>query len=178
MLDGVTERIEAEPADQVPTDRSRAALDALAATISAMADYGVAVVLVEGIAVVRSKRTPARAAARLATVGFSVLALNTVLKRTVGRPRPEGADTPPALARIPRSASFPSGHTMAAATAAVAIPTTSAGIGIGLACAGAVGWSRLRLGAHHGSDVAGGLGIGIAVGTLLRVVLGLLERRS
>jgi undecaprenyl-diphosphatase len=153
-------------------------LDTLAAAISTIADFGLAVVVVEGIAVLRKRRSPLRAALRLSVVGFSVLGLNTLLKRTVGRERPEGAESPTTFARVPSSPSFPSGHTMAAATAAVAIPTTPVGLGLGLAGAGAVGWSRLRLGAHHTSDVVGGLAIGIAIGTLLRAVLRTLERRA
>jgi len=153
-------------------------LDTLAAGISTIADFGLAVVLVEGIGVLRKKRTPLQAALRLSVVGFSVLGLNILLKRTIGRERPEAAASSSTFARVPSSPSFPSGHTLAAATAAVAIPTTRAGLGLGLAGAGAVGWSRLRLGAHHTSDVVGGLGIGIAVGTLLRAVLRTLERRS
>jgi undecaprenyl-diphosphatase len=163
--------------EQRPSEPRSARLDQLAALVSALADFGIVVVLVEAVSVLRRRRSPMGAAARLAIVGFSVLGLNTLLKRRVGRQRPEGAQSPPALARVPSSSSFPSGHTMAAATAAVAIPEGPGGIAAGLAGAGLVAWSRLRLGAHHRGDVAGGLAIGAAVGTLLRIVLRSLERR-
>ena len=154
---------------------SRGWPDDLAAVISTLADYGFIVAAVESLAVLRGRRTIREAAIRLGVVGLSVFGLNTALKRLVGRPRPQGASEP-GIARTPRSASFPSGHTLAATTAAVAIPATPLGVAAGMSGAGLVGWSRLRLGAHHRSDVAGGLVIGIALGTLLRALLDSLDR--
>ncbi len=147
------------------------ALDRVARAISVLADYGFIVACVELLGVARSKRSAKAALLRLAVVGGSVFALNTALKKIFATPRPETAAEPKGLVRIPTSASFPSGHTMAAAAAAVAIPDTPAGIAVGLVGAGAVGWSRLHLGAHHKGDVAGGLLIGAGLGLACRAVL-------
>jgi len=171
MLDAVVVR-GAEP-EGLSSDRL---VDIAAAGISALADYGLAVALIEACAVRRSRRSAPQAALRLAVVGISIFLVNTGMKRLVDRPRPEGPTGPQALGRTPSSSSFPSGHTMAAAASAVALPGGAAGSAAGLAGAGLVGWSRLRLGAHHRSDVIGGFGIGVVLGLALRILLKALER--
>lgn len=161
-----------DEAESTISQHSTAApLDRAAQLISLLADYGFVVACVEALGVASSKRSWKAALVRLGILGGSVFALNTALKRFFAAQRPPQAAAPTGLVRMPSSASFPSGHTMAAAAAAVALPATNVGIGVGLLGAGAVGWSRLHLGAHHGRDVVGGLAIGAGLGAACRVIL-------
>jgi undecaprenyl-diphosphatase len=144
---------------------------AVAGAISFFADHGMAIALAAMFDVIRSKRTFAQACARLAAIGIPVIVATALAKRIVSRPRPIGSEEVPWLARVPTSSSFPSGHTLAAATAAVAIPATPTGFLLAGANVFSVGWSRLRLGAHHRSDVLGGVLLGAILGLALRPVL-------
>ena len=152
-------------------------IDAVAIGISAVADHGAVVALMVLIETLRGRRSVRVAAEQLTLVGSAVIVVNTILKRLVGRSRPTPAATSGArrtastmVRRTPSSPSFPSGHTLATTVAAVALPATTAGQIAALAGAGAVGWSRLRVGAHHGGDVAGGLLLGALLGLSLRRV--------
>ena len=163
--------------DQVPSGTKTEALsggeplDQLARALSILADYGFVVALFEGLGTLRNKRSSRWSLLRLAVVGLSVFAATTTLKRVFSKPRPEQAEVRQGLVRIPSSSSFPSGHTMAAAAADVALPSTPLGVGAGLAGAGLVGWSRLHLKAHDQTDVIGGALVGGVVGLLCRAVL-------
>jgi len=163
-------------------DRTRMArtFDATAVGLSAASDHGAIVaVLVLADTLLRRRRSLWTAAGLLATVGIPVVAVNASLKRMVDRRRPEHASAPGALVlRQPSSSSFPSGHTLAVTTAAVALPSSRAGQVAALAGAGAVGWSRLRVGAHHPSDVLGGMAIGGLLGLALRGLAQGLAHRS
>ena len=147
------------------------ATTALAGVLSFFADYGFIFILGAAFDVLRGRRTAVQAALRLAALGFPILIVTTVAKQIVGRTRPEGAEGGPDFVRTPRSPSFPSGHTLAAATAAVALPATLGGAVLSALHLVGVGWSRIRLGAHHNSDVAGGMAIGLFLGLILRPVL-------
>jgi undecaprenyl-diphosphatase len=143
-------------------------VDLAATVVSGVADHGAIVALLalcEGLIRGRSLRC---IAATLAAVGIPIVTVNTALKRLVDRPRPLGAEHAPTGLRRPTSSSFPSGHTLASATAAVALPSTQIGLAGGLVGTALVGWSRLRIGAHHPSDVAGGAIVGILLGLVLR----------
>ena len=146
-------------------------LDQFARGVSILADYGFVVALLEGIALLRQKRSMRGSFLRLAVVGISVFALTAILKQLVSKPRPEQAERPQGLVRVPSSSSFPSGHTMAATAAAVALPSTPFGVGAGLTGAGLVGWSRLHLDAHDRTDVIGGAFVGGILGLICRALL-------
>ncbi len=154
--------------------RGRRRLDAAAAVVSNLADYGVIWSLLA--AAKGRRRGPARrrATRALALAGFSSLAVNTVVKATVGRSRPEAAGPPggPVPVRRPSSSSFPSGHTLAAFCTAVALAESPAETATYLTFATAVAASRVYLRAHHASDVVGGAVIGAAIGALGRRRLG------
>jgi undecaprenyl-diphosphatase len=156
------------------------AADAAAIGLSAAADHGAVVAgIVLADTLLRRQRSLRTAAGLLAIVGIPVVAVNTGLKRLVGRQRPDpAAATGSTVLRRPSSSSFPSGHTLAVTTAAIALPSTPAGQVAALAGAGAVGWSRLRVGAHHPSDVLGGMAIGGLLGLGLRGLAQGLARRS
>jgi undecaprenyl-diphosphatase len=97
-----------------------------------------------------------------------------ILKRTVARARPCGADGAPlALIGIPDPFSFPSGHS--AASVAVA---TSAALShhwlapIALPLAALIVISRVRLKVHHPTDIAAGAALGLAGALAARSILG------
>ena len=150
--------------------------DQVAQVLSILSDHGFAVAVLVAIEALRSRRSVLDVAGRLAVVGVPILIVNTVAKRLVGRDRPDTAHETPTLVRRPSSSSFPSGHTLASATAAVALPSSRAGQGAALSGAALVGWSRVRLGAHHTSDVLGGLLMGVGLGVVLRPAVRAFDR--
>ena len=151
---------------------------ALAAGISFLADYGLSTALAVGIDVLRGRKGVALALARLACLGVPIVVVTTISKKIVQRERPVSADVDSTLLRSPRSSSFPSGHTLAATASAVALPRSAFGLVVGMTNAGAVGWARVRVGAHHRSDVLGGALLGGAVGLAVRPLLRSLDRRA
>jgi undecaprenyl-diphosphatase len=74
--------------------------------------------------------------------------------------------------RTPSSASFPSGHTLAAFSTALVLPESAAGSAAALGFAASVAASRVHLGAHHASDVVAGAAVGTVLGLVLRRGLG------
>lgn len=115
-----------------------------------------------------------RAAARgLLSLGGASAVANLVAKPIFGGPRPLAADVPGRrqLKVFPRSASFPSGHTASAFAFATGVMVESPWRGLAVApIALALGYSRLHVGAHWLSDVAGGALIGSGVAVLGRRV--------
>lgn len=131
-----------------------------------------------GVAVIDHERTGQwRAAPYLATVGVGVVAVNNALKAIVDRPRPD-------IAQLVgwSGASFPSGHTAAAAACWLAIAlvvtrrapsmTRRLALCAALAVAGVVGASRILLGVHWFTDVLGGLAVGWAWFLLASIIFG------
>lgn len=147
------------------------ALDATARALAAVGDtVGMTVVMLAAAAVLAAARRPCEAAYVVLTVGTG-FAASTLLKALVDRARPAGA----ALGLVPGTASFPSGHAVAAACFAGALavlvwvregstPRLRAG-----AIAAAAAWvalmaaSRVYLGVHFVSDVVAGALLGGAV---------------
>jgi undecaprenyl-diphosphatase len=164
------DRADAALVDRGPVPGDHAGLDAAAALISNLADYGVLWVVIAA-AQARSPERRARAIGGLAAAGTSSWVVNTLAKAVIARDRP-GSD-PPArgLVRRPTSSSFPSGHTLAAWCTAVVLADSGPELAAYLAFAAATGLSRVHLGAHHPTDVVGGAALGLAVGLLARQVL-------
>lgn len=94
---------------------------------------------------------------------------NVVGKQAIRRPRPPVDLTPihRRLRRIPRTTSFPSGHSASAAAfaagVAIEFPVLAAPIG---AIAAGVAASRVVTGVHYPSDVVAGSALGIGTGVL------------
>lgn len=150
--------------------RGRPAWDAAAKAITGLGDRGV---LWGGVAAWRGRRSgPERAKAvrALAIAGVSSSVVNAGIKAVVGRSRPDRSDlrisNSGVPVREPTTSSFPSGHTLAAFSAATVLsePGDRAGNAFLLASATAIGASRVHLQAHHASDVIGGAVIGVLLG--------------
>jgi membrane-associated phospholipid phosphatase len=108
-----------------------------------------------------------RAAGRgLIAIAIAAVVTNGPAKLLVRRRRPFSRSRP-TLIRMPRSTSFPSGHSAAAfafATGACAESPLLAPVLVPLA--GVVAYSRVHAGVHYPSDVAAGVGIGVSSGLL------------
>ena len=154
--------------------RGRAPVDAAAKVITGMGDHGW---LWTGVAVWRGRRSgPARRQAirALGVAGVSSTLVNAGMKRIVDRERPDRSDLRISNAgvpvRAPKTSSFPSGHTLAAFCSAAVLsrPGDRRGNALLYTAAGLIGVSRIHLGHHHASDVAGGVVIGTALGLVVR----------
>jgi membrane-associated phospholipid phosphatase len=144
--------------------------DALASTLSFLGDHG-AIWLV--LCLARARRPgPHRVVALRALLftGSVAPSLNAALKVTVGRVRPRQRSGSRALVRIPRTASFPSGHALAAWCAATLLaeddPLAPAYFGL----AAAISLSRVHVRLHHATDALGGAVIGTALGAAGRLM--------
>jgi len=162
-LDGAFERL-----------RGRQGVDEAAAIVSNLSDYGLIWALI-ALAKAR-KRGPRRARSLRALLVAGVLSwgVTKVLKTVMARrrpatPRPQGTVALPV--RPPSTSSFPSGHTLAAFSAATLLAENKTEVAGFVAVATAVGVSRVHLGDHHPSDVAGGAIIGTLLGLIARSVL-------
>jgi len=104
------------------------------------------------------------------TIAFAV-AVTSGLKYTVNRTRPYTEYPNDIIQRGKTEGpySFPSGHTTAAFATATAVSLSYKKWYVTVpayAYAGLVGYSRMRLGMHYGTDVLGGMLIGIGSGLL------------
>ena len=103
----------------------------------------------------------------LIAIAVAAAVANGPAKLLVRRRRPFSGSRP-TLIPMPRSMSFPSGHTAAAfaftASACAELPALASVL---VPLASAVAYSRVHTGVHYPSDVAGGIGIGIGSGLLV-----------
>ena len=97
-------------------------------------------------------------------IGASILIMEG-LKESIKRPRPYTTYPDEIILRRKASGfSFPSGHTSCAFATATALTLSTKKWYVGVpafAYAGLVGYSRMRLGAHYGSDVLAGIIVGV-----------------
>ncbi len=93
------------------------------------------------------------------------IAIMEGLKESIRRPRPFTTYPDEIILRRKASGfSFPSGHTSSAFATATALTLSTKKWYVGVpafAYAGLVGYSRMRLGAHYGSDVLAGILVGV-----------------
>jgi membrane-associated phospholipid phosphatase len=141
-------------------------------TLSSFADNGLfwtGVVAVVALTGSRGRRAALRGAL---TLGASSLLTNFGAKKIIRAPRPRLRALPHRhFNHTPTSPSFPSGHTATAAALATGIWVVSPRRGIpAAALAGAVGYSRLHVGAHWFSDVLTGTLVGITIGLIGRAL--------
>ena len=141
----------------------------VAEIVSAASDLGAIWVAVAVLQVLSRRATPRQAATRLGAAGIVSLVLTRWLKHRYAVPREPAAPT--SVARTPTSDRFPSGHTLAAFTAALTVPRQPSGRALALAVAALVGWARVRVGHHRVVDVVAGASVGTVAGSALAAVL-------
>lgn len=110
-----------------------------------------------------------RMAAKRGMIAITIAAAlaNGPAKLLARRRRPSRSVNP--LIRMPRSTSFPSGHSAAAFAFATGACAECPKLGTVLVpLAGAVAYSRVHAGVHYPSDVGAGIAIGIGSGLLAR----------
>lgn len=144
--------------------------DVVLPALSRAADYSALWLgLAAGMRLFGGRRTRRAAARGLATVAVSSLVTNQGLKRLNGRSRPDSSLVPMRrkARRMPRSVSFPSGHSASAAAfaTAVALENLPLGVAVGGLAAG-IGLSRVTTGAHYPSDVLAGFAVGAGTALL------------
>ncbi|MCT9080889.1 phosphatase PAP2 family protein [Streptomyces fulvoviolaceus] len=151
-------------------------LDYALRRLSAAADHSKISFVVAGLLALRPGRPRRAAALGVAAVGVASASANLLGKRLVRRPRPHRAEDSPFPGRhvpMPKSASFPSGHTASAVAFAAAVgpafPVATVPLGL-LACA--VGYSRIHTGVHYPGDVVAGAVLGTGAAAVVLAVVG------
>jgi undecaprenyl-diphosphatase len=142
-------------------------LDAALSRISRAADYSRLSLTAAAVLVLAGGERGRRAAGRgLASVTVTATVVNVALKPLTRRRRPVQAHARP-LVRMPRSRSFPSGHTAAAFAFATGVARVLPAASLPLyALAGLVGYSRVHTGVHYPLDVLSGAFSGAALAEL------------
>jgi membrane-associated phospholipid phosphatase len=144
-------------------------LDGPLRRLSGLADNSVLWFLVAGTVGVAGGGRARRAAAEgMAAVGAASLVVNLVCKSVAARHRPADAGLDVPLARqvpLPRSSSFPSGHSASAFAFATAVGARMPWLALPLrALATTVAYSRIHTGVHYPSDTVAGALIGTVAG--------------
>jgi membrane-associated phospholipid phosphatase len=147
-------------------------LDAALSRLSRAADYSRLSLTAAAILALGGGPAGRRAAVRgLASVAVTAAVVNAAFKPLTRRRRPGIVRVSP-LVRMPRSRSFPSGHTAAAFAFATgvahALPAAAPPL---YALAGLVGYSRVHTGVHYPLDVATGALCGLALAELTNACL-------
>lgn len=171
-FDAATER-------RVASLRGNKLADRIFYTASALGDFGLIWVVFALLRALRGGRLNEKAAARaIVATGVESVLVNVALKSLFQRVRPQEEVDHPLPLRQPLSSSFPSGHATAAFCGATLLSEGDALAPVYFATATAVAASRLYVRIHHGSDVAGGMVVGLALGLLGRRLVPLAGRRS
>jgi membrane-associated phospholipid phosphatase len=142
-------------------------LDRTLVNVTRAANYSrLWIVIASALAVFAGRRGQRAAGRGVIAIAIAAVVANGPAKLIARRRRPFSRSRP-TLIRMPRSTSFPSGHTAAAfafATAASAeMPVLAPAL---VPIAGAVAYSRVHTGVHYPSDVTAGLAIGICSGLI------------
>jgi membrane-associated phospholipid phosphatase len=159
-------------------------LDRTLAELSRAADYSRLTIAVAGMLAIGGGRTGRRAAGTgLISVAVTSAVMNAVIKPLVRRPRPAQDEVVTAARQIPmpRSASFPSGHSASAFAFATGVGQVLPSAAFPLRGLGAlVAYSRVHTGVHYPGDVIAGALLGDVIAQASARALerrGFLERR-
>ncbi|CAM5707755.1 Undecaprenyl-diphosphatase OS=Streptomyces albaduncus OX=68172 GN=FHS32_002027 PE=4 SV=1 [Streptomyces griseoloalbus] len=141
-------------------------LDRALRRLSHAADHSKISFAIAGALSLAGSRPRRAALAGVGAIAVASASANLLGKRLVRRDRPDREAARVTVDRhvpMPRSASFPSGHTASAVAFATAVGTVlpPASVPLGL-LAGAVGYSRNHTGVHYPGDVAAGAVSGVA----------------
>ena len=161
--------MDGETTERAAADDLRTAPDRLADAVSIASDFGVAWIAIAVTQVATRRATPRDAARRLAAAGIVSLVLTRWLKHRYAVPRTGTLGV--TRARTPSSDRFPSGHTLAAFTAALCVPRARWSRVVALGFAGLVAWARVRVGHHRPIDVVAGAAVGTLAGGAIASVL-------
>jgi len=138
-------------------------------TASALGDFGLLWLALGLIRMLRSRPGDTRAGLRaIVATGIESVVINAGLKSLIRRRRPRPVEAHPLPFRQPLTSSFPSGHATAAFCAATLLAEGEKRKGVYYALATVVALSRIHTKIHHGSDVVGGIAIGVVLGRLAR----------
>jgi membrane-associated phospholipid phosphatase len=152
--------------------RGRVAVDRVMYTASALGDHGLIWLLLAFVQAGRLPRAWRRPLLRAAAgLGVESALVNGPVKWMFRRTRPEHLTPRPMPLRIPRTSSFPSGHATAAFFGAALLSEGDPLTPLYYLLAVIVATSRVHVRIHHASDVAGGIIIGVALGSLARHVM-------
>jgi membrane-associated phospholipid phosphatase len=148
-------------------------LDPVLARLSDAADHSKLWLAAAGVMAVAGGRRGRRAAlVGVASVGVTSLVSNILIKGLVARRRPDRADAVVPEERwvhMPRSRSFPSGHSASAFAFASAVGTAIPALSLPLHLAAtAVAYSRVHTGVHYPGDTIAGALLGTATATVVR----------
>lgn len=147
--------------------RGNRALDVLFYGASAVGDHGALWVLVSVVRGVNPEHRR-RAKRTIVAAGVESVFVNLLLKSLFKRSRPSHDGPHPLPLRVPRTSSFPSGHTTAAFCAATLLAEDDPLWPAYYAMASVVAASRIYVRLHHASDVLAGVALGTALGRLGR----------
>jgi membrane-associated phospholipid phosphatase len=150
--------------------RGRIVPDLVASVASALGDHGLIWFLI-GLSRTRRPGMRRRVATwAVAYTGMVSPLVNSGLKGIFRRARPERSGRPLPV-RVPRTASFPSGHAMAAWCAATVLADGDPWAPAYYSAAAVISSSRIHVQLHHATDVVAGSVIGVLLGIGGRRVL-------
>jgi len=143
------------------------ALDGLLVPITRAASYSrLWLAIAAGLATCGGRDGRAAATRGVLAIAIASAVANGPAKLLASRRRPSQSSLPPLIA-VPRSTSFPSGHSASAFAFATGagreLPAAAPALGL---LAFAVAYSRVHTGVHYPGDVLAGVAIGIGAGLL------------
>jgi undecaprenyl-diphosphatase len=151
--------------------RGNPVADRLFYAATELGDFGLIWVLLGATHALRSDRDVAVAARLAATLGVESVLVNGVIKSFFKRERPVSQEPRPYNMRMPRTTSFPSGHSSTAVVACILLSEANPSLAPAYwTVAAVVASSRVYVKIHHASDVVGGVATGLVIGLTARTL--------